>query len=143
MSRSLTRWQAAFLGALVLFGLTLALWGLFLVGDRGALWAEKFTLHAGFRRLEGVAIGTPVRVRGLAAGVVTAVELPAAGRPDEPLTLQLQLDRRFQPLIFTDAIASILQEGMIGARLSKSIPVMPNVAPSRTAEVLRFARDRD
>jgi outer membrane protein OmpA-like peptidoglycan-associated protein len=34
----------------------------------------------------------------------------------------LQLDRRFQPLIFTDAIASILQEGMIGAKVVEIDP---------------------
>jgi outer membrane protein OmpA-like peptidoglycan-associated protein len=114
--------QTALLGAVVLFGLTLGAWGLFLVGERQQLWADHFTLHVGFPRLQGVAVGTPVRVRGLDAGVVTAVDLPAADRPDEPLTLRLKLDRKFQPLVFADAAASILQEGMIGARVVEIDP---------------------
>jgi ABC-type transporter Mla subunit MlaD len=118
----LTRSQAATLGAAVLAGLALGGWGLFRVGDRQQLWADTFTLHVGFPRVQGVAVGTPVRVRGLEAGVVTAVDLPAADRPDEPLTLRLQLDRRFQPLVFADASAAILQEGMIGAKVVEIDP---------------------
>jgi phospholipid/cholesterol/gamma-HCH transport system substrate-binding protein len=122
LSRSLTRLQTALLGAVVLFGLTLGAGGLFLVGDRQQLWADHFTLHVGFARLQGVAVGTPVRVRGLDAGVVTAVDLPATDRPDEPLTLRLKLDRKFQPLVFSDAAASIVQEGMIGAKVVEIDP---------------------
>ncbi len=122
MSRSLNRYQIALLGGAVLFGLTLGVCGLFLVGDRQQLWADKFALHVGFPRLQGVAVGTPVRVRGLDAGTVTDVDLPAADRSDEPLMLRLKLDRRFQPLIFADATASILQEGMIGAKVVEIDP---------------------
>ncbi len=122
MSRALTRLQAALLGAAVLAGLALGGWGLFRVGDRQQLWAETFTLHVGFPRLQGVAVGTPVRVRGLEAGVVSAVDLPAADLPDDPLTLRLTLDRRFQPLVFADASAAIVQEGMIGARVVEIDP---------------------
>ena len=121
MSRALTRLQAAVLGAAVLAGLGLGAWGLFRVGDRHQLWADTFTLQVGFPRLQGVGVGTPVRVRGVEAGVVTAVELPADA-PDAPLTLRLQLDRRFQPLVFADASATLLQEGMIGAKVVEIDP---------------------
>jgi outer membrane protein OmpA-like peptidoglycan-associated protein len=122
MSRALTRWQAILLGAIALAGLALGTWGLFRVGERQQLWADQFTLHVGFPRLQGVGVGTPVRVRGLEAGVVTAVDLPSADRPDEPLVLRLKLDRRFQPLLFADAAATIVQEGMIGAKVVEIDP---------------------
>jgi phospholipid/cholesterol/gamma-HCH transport system substrate-binding protein len=64
-------------------------------------------------------------VRGLEAGVVAAIELPPADRPSEPLTLCLQLERRFQPLVFADAMATILQEGMIGSRVIEIEPGRP------------------
>jgi phospholipid/cholesterol/gamma-HCH transport system substrate-binding protein len=122
VSRALTRWQAVLLGVVVLAGLALGGWGLFQVGSRQQLWTESFTLQVGFPRLQGVGVGTPVRVRGLEAGVVTAVDLPDAERPEEPLTLKLKLDRRFQPLVFADAAATILQEGMIGAKVIEIDP---------------------
>src|SRR5688572_7192028 len=93
------------------------------------MWNDRFTLHAGFPRLQGVGVGTPVRVRGLEAGVVTAVELPPADRPGEPLTLSLRLDRRFQPLIFADAAASIVQEGMIGSKVVEIDPGRLDLGP--------------
>src|SRR5438094_847491 len=111
VSRALTRLQAGFLGLVVLSGFSLGGWGLFQVGERQRLWNEHFTLFAGFPRVQGVGVGTPVRVRGLEAGVVAAVELPPANHPGEPLTLCLHLERRFQPLVFVDAVATILQEG--------------------------------
>jgi phospholipid/cholesterol/gamma-HCH transport system substrate-binding protein len=122
VSRTLTRWQAILLGAVVLAGVALGGWGLFQVGDRQQLWADTFTLRVGFTKVQGVGVGTPVRVRGLEAGVVTAVDLPAADRPDEPLTLRLRLDRKFRPLVFADAAATIVQEGMIGAKVIEIDP---------------------
>jgi outer membrane protein OmpA-like peptidoglycan-associated protein len=110
------------LGAVVLAGLGLGAWGLFQVGERQRLWNDSFSVHVGFPRLQGVGVGTPVRVRGLEAGVVTAVELPPADRPDEPLALHLRLDRRFQPLVFADASACILQEGMVGSKVVEIDP---------------------
>ena len=78
MSRSLTRLQAIFLGVVVLAGLGLGTWGLFQVGERQQLWSETFTVQAGFGRLQGVGVGTPVRVRGLEAGVPGRQPAPAA-----------------------------------------------------------------
>jgi ABC-type transporter Mla subunit MlaD len=103
-------------------GVVLAAWGLFRIGERQQLWAEHFTLLAGFPRLQGVSIGTPVRVRGVEAGVVTTVELPPPEQPDGPLVLLMTLDNRFRPLVFADASACIVQEGMIGARVVEIDP---------------------
>jgi ABC-type transporter Mla subunit MlaD len=118
----LTRSQAAVLGLVVATGIGLGVWGLFRIGERQQLWAKQFTLLAGFPRLQGVSAGTPVRVRGVEAGVVTTVELPPPAQPDGPLTLHMTLDDRFRPLVFADASACIVQEGMIGARVVEIDP---------------------
>jgi outer membrane protein OmpA-like peptidoglycan-associated protein len=114
--------QATVLGVIVLGGLVLGAWGLFQIGERQRLWADSFTVEVGFPRLQGVAVGTPVRVRGLDAGNVAAIELPDADRADEQLTLRLQLDRKFHSILFADASATILQEGMIGAKVIEINP---------------------
>jgi outer membrane protein OmpA-like peptidoglycan-associated protein len=143
VSRALTRLQAVFLGTVFLAGLGLGAWGLFQVGERQRLWSERFTLHVGFAKLQGVGVGTPVRVRGLEAGVVAAVELPPAERPDEPLTLSLQLERRFQPLVFADASARILQEGMIGTKVIEIDPGRPERGPVADGAPIAAATNPD
>jgi flagellar motor protein MotB len=110
------------LGLVVLLGLATGAYGLFQVGERQRLWNDHFTLTVGFARLQGVGVGTPVRVRGLEAGTVASVELPEHDSADAPLTLRLSLDRRFQHLVFVDATAVILNEGMIGAKVIEIDP---------------------
>jgi phospholipid/cholesterol/gamma-HCH transport system substrate-binding protein len=122
VSRSLTRFQAVFLGAVVFAGLGLGAWGLFQVGERQRLWSDTFTVQVGFGRLQGVSVGTPVRIRGLEAGVVSGVDLPETEQADEALVLRLTLDRRFQHLLFADASACILNEGMVGGRVIEIEP---------------------
>ena len=122
MSRALTRWQAVVLGVIVLMGIGTGAYGLFQVGERQRLWNDHFTLTVGFARLQGVGIGTPVRIRGLEAGSVAGVDLPDHQSADSPLTLRLSLDRRFQHLVFADATAIILNEGMIGAKVVEIDP---------------------
>lgn len=122
MTRALSRWQAALLGLVILLGLATGAYGLFQVGDRQRLWSEHFTLTVGFPRLQGVDVGTRVRVRGLEAGTVVGVDLPQHDAADAPLTVRMRLDRRFQHLVFSDATATILNEGMIGAKVIEIDP---------------------
>lgn len=139
VSRSLSPRQAAVLGFVVLVALSLGAVGVFGVGQRQRLWSRPFTLEVGFARVPGVAVGTPVRVRGLDAGVVAAVALPPAELPDAPLVLRLRLDRSFQPLVFADARAAILSEGMVGSRVIEITPGSPASGPA--AEGARIAAE--
>jgi phospholipid/cholesterol/gamma-HCH transport system substrate-binding protein len=54
------------------------------------------------------------------AGVVEQVVAPRA--PGEPVELVLRLDERLRPLVRTDAVARILSEGMVGARVVEITP---------------------
>lgn len=127
MTRSLSRWQTVFVGILVLIGASGAAYALFAVGDRQRLWSETFTVHVGFDRVQGVGIGTPVRVRGLEAGVVVAIDLPRADRTENPLVLKLELDRRYAHLLHADAYARVRSEGMVGAKVIELEPGTPTV----------------
>jgi phospholipid/cholesterol/gamma-HCH transport system substrate-binding protein len=122
MTRALSRWQAVVLGLVILLGLASGAYGLFQVGERQRLWSEHFTLNVGFPRLQGVDVGTRVRVRGLEAGTVIGVDLPQQDAADAPLLVRMRLDRRFQHLVFADATATILNEGMIGAKVIEIDP---------------------
>jgi phospholipid/cholesterol/gamma-HCH transport system substrate-binding protein len=136
MTRSLSRTQAAIVGLLVLTGAAGAGYGLFAVGDRQRLWSGTFSVHVGFDRLNGVGVGTAVRVRGLEAGAVAAIDLSAAGRPDAPLVLRLDLDRRYSHLVFGDAVAQIRSEGMVGGKVIEIEPGSPARGPLADGAVI-------
>jgi len=72
------------LGAVVLTGLVLATVGLFAVGSRQWFWNDAFYVRAGFHEIRGVEVGTRVRVQGIDAGEVIAIDPPAAPGGDVP-----------------------------------------------------------
>lgn len=114
MSRTLSRLQALVLGAAVLVGLTLAVLGLFAVGSRQGFWQSSFHVNVGFKQIRGVEVGTPVRVQGIDAGEVVALEPPAT--PGGEVRVRLRLDAKLRHLLRADAAAQILSEGMLGGR---------------------------
>ncbi|MBX7104551.1 MAG: MlaD family protein [Gemmataceae bacterium] len=126
MTRPVSRTTAVLAGLFVLLAVAGGAYGLFAVGDRQRLWAEKFTVHVGFETASGVGVGTGVRVRGLDAGAVTAVGLPATGRADTPVVLTMVLDGKFSRLLFADATARVKAEGLVGGRVIELAPGSPD-----------------
>jgi phospholipid/cholesterol/gamma-HCH transport system substrate-binding protein len=120
MSRSLTRVQALVLGVVVLAGLALGAVGLFAVGGRYWPWNPTFHLRAGFPKIHGVEVGTAVRVQGMAAGEVEAIELP--DRPGGDVVLRLRLKNELRRLVRADATAQIVSEGMVGGKVVEIDP---------------------
>jgi phospholipid/cholesterol/gamma-HCH transport system substrate-binding protein len=127
MSRTLSRFQAVILGAVVLAGLALAACGLFAVGSRQWLWSDTFHVVVGFPQIRGVEAGTRVRVQGIEAGEVETVEPPAT--PGGEVMLRLRLDGRLRHLIRADACAQIVSEGMIGGKVVELNPGTPSAPP--------------
>lgn len=74
MSHSLSRSQSVALGFVVLLALALGGYGVARIADKQGFWAETTELTAGFAEAHDVTPGTPVRVRGVEAGQVLAVE---------------------------------------------------------------------
>ncbi|MBV9123121.1 MAG: MCE family protein [Planctomycetes bacterium] len=120
VSRSLARWQQILLGVAVLMGLGVGGFTLFAVGNHQWLWADTFHIHAGFRQIQGVEVGTGVRVLGRDAGEVEKVELPA--QPSGEVLLWLRLDGRVRHLVRADARAQIVSEGMVGGKVIEIDP---------------------
>jgi phospholipid/cholesterol/gamma-HCH transport system substrate-binding protein len=127
VSRSLSRVQAVLLGLVVLGGLALGAVGLFAVGSRQWLWGDTFHLQVGFPQVRGVEAGTKVRVKGMNAGEVEAVQPPAA--PGGPVLVRLRLDGQFRSLVRADATAQIVGEGMIGSRVVEITPGSDAASP--------------
>jgi phospholipid/cholesterol/gamma-HCH transport system substrate-binding protein len=120
LSRSLSRLQALLLGFVVLVGISLAVVGLFAVGSRGWYGQDALHVRAGFPSVRGVEVGTRVRVQGLDAGEVVALQPP--DRPGGLVVLRMRLRGEFRRLIRPDSAAQIVSEGMIGGKVVEIQP---------------------
>ena len=127
MSRSLSKLQAVFLGAVVVAGLALTGAGVFAVGSRQWLWSDTFHVVVGFSQIRGVEVGTRVRVQGIEAGEVETVEPPA--EPGGEVLLRLRLGGRLRHLVRADASAQIISEGMIGGKVIEIHPGTASAPP--------------
>src|SRR5438445_8119302 len=142
MSRSLTSLQAMLLGLVVIVGLGLAGLGVFAVGNGQWLWSDTFQVTVGFPQVRGVEAGTEVRIQGIKAGLVEAVEPPSS--PGGKVILRLKLSGRLRHLLRSDASVQIVGEGMIGGKIleidpgsASANPVVDNaqLASKPTAEI--------
>jgi phospholipid/cholesterol/gamma-HCH transport system substrate-binding protein len=111
--------QAVVLGLFVLAGLVLGGFGLFSVGSRQ--WVpDAFTVRATFKDVGGVETGTRVRIQGIDAGEVTAIELPE--QPGGEVLLRLRLAGRFRHLVTKDARVEIASESLLAGKVVRIVP---------------------
>ena len=112
MSGGLSRIQSTALGFLVFVSLALAGWGLFRIAGREGNFADSFEVVVRIDNAQDIEPGAAVRIRGIDAGRVTAVELPA----DDPehVLIRVRLNRIFQNRLFADANAQIGSKGLLG-----------------------------
>lgn len=95
----------------VMAGLLFTL-GLFMIGDRRALFQRDFELYTEFSRLGGIQNGAIVRVAGADAGEVEEIRVPR--NPNEKFRLKLRVLEDLRGLVRTDSVASIQTDGLVG-----------------------------
>jgi phospholipid/cholesterol/gamma-HCH transport system substrate-binding protein len=127
MRRDIGRWRALGNAGFALAVLGLAGFGLFQMASRRWRVQPTFHVRARFGTIAGLEAGHRVRLQGIDAGVVERVVPP--GRPGDPVELVLRLDERLRPLVRPDAVARILAEGMVGARVVELTPGRPEASP--------------
>lgn len=99
-------------GLFVVMASLLFVLGLFLIGDRRALFARDFEIYTEFARLGGIQNGAIVRVAGADAGEVEEIRVPR--NPSEKFRLKLRVLEDLRGLVRTDSIASIQTDGLVG-----------------------------
>ncbi|HKB36533.1 MAG TPA: MCE family protein, partial [Gemmataceae bacterium] len=134
MTRSLSRWQALLLGLVLLLGGGGTAVGLFAVGGRYWPWDNSFRIQAGFAKVHGVEPGTRVRVQGIDAGDVEEVRLPT--EPGGDVVLVFRLRPQLRNLIRSDAVAQIVNEGMVGGKV---VEIYPGTSVDPVADNARIA----
>jgi phospholipid/cholesterol/gamma-HCH transport system substrate-binding protein len=138
MRGDIGRWRIAASVGFGLAVLALAGFGLHQVAGRHWQVQPTFRVRAQFESIAGLEVGHRVRVQGIDAGVVEKIVAPRA--PGEPVELVLRVDERLRHLVRTDAIARIVSEGLVGAKVVELSPGRPD-APA-LAELDKIASER-
>jgi phospholipid/cholesterol/gamma-HCH transport system substrate-binding protein len=124
MSRSLTALQALVLGAIVLVALAVGGYTLWSLQERRGLGGDAFTVHAAFRDIGGVEVGTRVRIQGIDAGEVQAIEPPDV--PGEPVRLRLRVAGKLRHLVAADAKVQLGTEHLLSGKVIRVLPGSAN-----------------
>jgi phospholipid/cholesterol/gamma-HCH transport system substrate-binding protein len=147
----MNRMRTALVGMFVLGGLLLFGGGLFLIGDRRLLFVDQFELNSTFGKVTGLAVGTQVRVAGLAAGEVLDIALPSG--PSDRFRVRMRLREDVRPLVRADSTAAIQTDGIVGnafiqigvgtdaARVVNSGDTVTGVDPIGFADLIQEGRD--
>jgi len=99
-------------GIFVVVGLVLLALGIFLVGNRHAVFAHHVDFYTEFTNLAGVSKGSKVKVAGMDAGQIVEVGVP--NDPSSRFRVKFQIDKSLHGLVRTDSVATIATEGVVG-----------------------------
>ncbi len=104
--------SAAKLGIFIFLGSALLILGIFVLGNKEALFKSTFTVKAYFQNVEGLRNGAPVRLSGVDVGAVKSITIIGEKASIIEVTLRLLDDiKRF---IRKDTEAGIETEGLVG-----------------------------
>jgi phospholipid/cholesterol/gamma-HCH transport system substrate-binding protein len=124
MRGDIGRWRALANAGFAVAVLALAGFGLYQVAGRQWRVQPTFRVRARFESIGGLEVGHRVRIQGIDAGVVERIVAPA--EPAQPVELVLRVDERLRHLVRTDAVARIVSEGMVGAKVVELSPGRPD-----------------
>jgi phospholipid/cholesterol/gamma-HCH transport system substrate-binding protein len=102
------------LGVFIVIALGVFAGGIFLIGNKKFLFSSTYRLKAEFPNVAGLGDGAEVRVGGIHEGTIQRIDLPM--RPDQKVTVEMQMDNATRNVIKKDSVASIRAEGLVGDR---------------------------
>lgn len=135
MTSPLSRRQAVLLGLVLLLGFGLLGFGLVTVGGKQGLFTERTEVTVRFREAHDITPGTAVRVRGIDAGTVTAVEYPDADGPDAAVVVRMKIDRKYADRLYGDATAQAFAPTPLGSKVIAIAPGTPAAGPLADGEL--------
>jgi ABC-type transporter Mla subunit MlaD len=117
------------LGLVVVATLGLGGFGVARIADKQGFWADTVELTAGFPEANDITPGTPVRIRGVDAGQVVAVEYPDHDGTSAEVTVRMRIQARYANRVYADASARIQGSGLLGAKVISIQPGDPKTGP--------------
>ena len=109
MAKKLT---GAKLGIFLFLGSALLVIGIFVLGNKEALFKPTFTVKAYFQKVEGLRDGAPVRLSGVDVGAVKSITI--VGKKASSIEVSMRLLSDVKKFIRTDTEAGIETEGLVG-----------------------------
>ncbi len=116
-SQQEVKWSQLKVGVLVLISLALLIVLLFLMTNATgmATFEKKLMAHSYFPNSQGLKVGAPVNLEGVAIGEVKAIRLSSdSGRKLTPVEVVMKLTPKFQDRLHTDTSASLETAGIVG-----------------------------
>ena len=93
--------------AIVLFGVAL-----FLIGNQHKAFRRHVVFYTSFQNVDGIPKGATVRVDGLDAGELEAIQIPSS--PSQKFRLKMNVEDRLRGLIREDSFVTVETEGLVG-----------------------------
>ena len=103
-------------GAFVLAGVAFFTIAIFALGQKSALFTRTTTLFVSFPDINGLTVGTPVRLAGLEVGSVTALSFPPEIERKET-RVRLVVQTKYMERIRADSRAYIDSGGLLGDKI--------------------------
>jgi phospholipid/cholesterol/gamma-HCH transport system substrate-binding protein len=128
-------------GGLLLFGA-----GMFLIGDRRQAFGRHMEYYSEFINLAGLSNGAKVRVGGMDAGEVLAINVPDS--PSSRFRVRWRIGEKLGGLVRTDSMVTIETEGVVGgtylavrpgskrAHPAAALATIPSTEPVELSELL-------
>jgi phospholipid/cholesterol/gamma-HCH transport system substrate-binding protein len=88
---------------------------IYALGAKSRLFERKYTIHAEFSEVGGLAEGATVRLAGVQIGRVAGVELPS--QPGGKVRVDLSIARQFTDRVRKDSVARIETQGLLGDKI--------------------------
>jgi phospholipid/cholesterol/gamma-HCH transport system substrate-binding protein len=125
-------------GIFVVVALLAFLGMIYLLGARARLFESRYTVHADFTEVGGLAEGATVRLAGVQIGRVTEVHLPA--EPGGKVRIDMSIATQYATRIRKDSVARIETQGLLGDKIVEITVGTARTAPAQPGDVL-VARD--
>jgi phospholipid/cholesterol/gamma-HCH transport system substrate-binding protein len=124
------------LGMFVIVGTVLLIAAFYFIGSKQSLFSDTVSISARFYNVNGLMKGNNVRFAGIDVGTVESVNIIT----DSTVEVVMVIERKAQPYIKTNALASIGTDGLMGNKLV-NINSGTSSAPSiEEGDVLRTLR---
>ena len=104
--------SGAKLGIFIFLGSVLLIIGIFVLGNKEALFKSTFTVKAYFQNVEGLRNGAPVRLSGVDVGAVKNIRI--IGEKASTIEVSMRLLSDVKRFIRKDTEAGIETEGLVG-----------------------------
>lgn len=139
-------WEQVRVGVLILVALALLSVGVFLLGETGHVFGQRYELVTLVRSASGLVPGASVQLAGQNVGQVEAIAfIPPQERPEtgESVAIWLAINVEVQNQIRVDSRAQVRTQGLLGDRVIDIRPGSPEARVLATGDTLLSAGSLD